>query len=252
MNKKWALGVLVLVFFILVSLLTFLLPHRPEIWEELSYVLPKSGTFDRQMSDVITGLPYMLFSLPLSATLTIGGSFVVGPPGAIFGALFVSFWQSNSEAEMEQASVWKELVNRGADPSEAYELTRREVWLPMLGIVSILGVLGAFPAFILRFIFEKRFSVSKVLLFALLFAFFSLVVQLLVFYPPEKSTRAIRVHGTGITFAISVASLLRPHKSKKMGSVESSSKPFVPTPNDKDPERDSKEHGRAIIPPWEQ
>ena len=105
---------------------------RPE-----PYVLPKEGTFSRWVSDVVRGTPYTLTSMPVSAALTTGGAVLGGPLGATAGAALSSWIQTNNEAQSEQAQVWKQLVNQGMDPVEAYDKSFKEVYLPNVGLLYL-------------------------------------------------------------------------------------------------------------------
>lgn len=120
--------------------------------------------------------------------------------------------------------------------------------------IVLIGTLGATPALIMRFVFKKRYSYFKAFLLSFLFMFLSLAVQTYVFNNLlEKALRPRQpAYGTGITFAISILVLSKGRKRRGREGEKGSSKPFVPTPKDKDPKEDGKEHSRAIIPPWEQ
>ena len=101
------------------------------------YVLPKEGTFSRWLSDVVRGTPYTLTGMPVSAALTTGGAVLGGPLGATAGAALSSLIQTNGEAQLEQAHVWRELVDRGMDPAEAYDKSFNEVYLPNFGLLYL-------------------------------------------------------------------------------------------------------------------
>ena len=101
------------------------------------YVLPKEGTFSRWLSDVVRGTPYTLMGMPLSAMLTAGGAVLGGPLGATAGAALSSWIQTNNEAQLEQAQVWEQLVDRGMDPAEAYDKSFNEVYLPNFGLLYL-------------------------------------------------------------------------------------------------------------------
>ena len=101
------------------------------------YVLPKEGTFSRWLSDVVRGTPYTLTRMPVSAALTTGGAVLGGPLGATAGAALSSLIQTNGEAQLEQAHVWRELVDRGMDPAEAYDKSFNEVYLPNFGLLYL-------------------------------------------------------------------------------------------------------------------
>ncbi len=101
------------------------------------YVLPKEGTFSRWLSDVVRGTPYTLTGMPVSAALTTGGAVLGGPLGATAGAALSSLIQTNGEAQVEQAHVWRELVDRGMDPAEAYDKSFNEVYLPNFGLLYL-------------------------------------------------------------------------------------------------------------------
>ena len=105
---------------------------RPE-----PYVLPKEGTFSRWLSDVVRGTPYTLTGMPVSAALTTGGAVLGGPLGATAGAALSSLIQTNGEAQTEQAQVWKQLVDQGMDPAEAYDKSFNEVYLPNFGLLYL-------------------------------------------------------------------------------------------------------------------
>lgn len=142
---------------------------------------------------------------------------------------------------------------RPSPPSRNVQDVMPRIYFSFWDIVLI-GALGATPALIMRFVFKKRYSYFKAFLLSFLFMFLSLAVQTYVFNNLlEKALRPRQpAYGTGITFAISILVLSKGRRRGGREGEKSSSKPFVPTPNDKDLEGDSKEHGRAIIPPWEQ
>ena len=83
------------------------------------------------------GTPYTLTSMPVSAALTTGGAVLGGPLGATAGAALSSWIQTNNEAQSEQAQVWKQLVNQGMDPVEAYDKSFKEVYLPNVGLLYL-------------------------------------------------------------------------------------------------------------------
>lgn len=138
-------------------------------------------------------------------------------------------------------------------PSRNVQDVMPRMYFSFWGIVLI-GTLGATPALIMRFVFKKRYSYFKAFLLSFLFMFLSLAVQTYVFNNLlEKALRPRQpAYGTGITFAISILVLSKGRKRRGREGEKGSSKPFVPTPKDKDPKEDGKEHSRAIIPPWEQ
>ena len=121
--------------------------------------------------------------------------------------------------------------------------------------IVLIGTLGATPALIMRFVFKKRYSYFKAFLLSFLFMFLSLAVQTYVFNNLlEKALRPRQpAYGTGITFAISIAVLLkgRTHRGIIKGE-RSLLTPSVSASNDKALEEDNKKRGHAIIPPWEQ
>lgn len=142
---------------------------------------------------------------------------------------------------------------RPSPPSRNVQDVTPRIYFSFWDIVLI-GTLGATPALIMRFVFKKRYSYFKSFLLSFLFMFLSLAVQTYVFNNLIDNALRPRqpAYGTGITFAISILVLSKGKTRRGREGEESSSKPFVPTPNGKELEGDSKEHGRAIIPPWEQ
>ena len=116
--------------------------------------------------------------------------------------------------------------------------------------IVLIGTLGATPALIMRFVFKKRYSYFKTFLLSFLFMLLSTVAQTYVFDNLYKELRPSRsAYGTGITFAISIAVLL---KNRGIEGERSLLPPSIPASNDKELEGGNKERGHAIIPPWEQ
>lgn len=188
-----ALVVLLICTTMVVALVRDLMPRE----RFLPYTIDSTG---RYVYDVAVGFPYMVSELPAPVSLTIAGGAIGGPLGALAWGFWGALYHTYNEVEWDRVKVYQGLRDKGASPDEAYELANKnEIRAACFSI--LIGLLGSIPAQILRFVFKKRYSLTSSVLWALLISFLSLLVQTPLLYPP---------YGTGTTFVLSVATLLRP------------------------------------------
>lgn len=84
-------------------------------------------------------------------------------------------------------------------------------------IVIINGILGAIPAFIIRFIFQKRFTGGKAILISFLLTFLSTFVQ------TAMENHHPATFGSSITFGISMMLLLKKSDKSNKKAINPSS-----------------------------
>lgn len=175
------------------TLVRDVMPHE----RILPYTIDSTG---RYVYDVAVGFPYMVSELPAPAGLTIAGGAVGGPLGALAWGFLGALYHTYNEMEWDKVGVYWELRDKGMPHDEAYKAANKD-GIRAACVSILIGVLGSIPAQILRFVFKKRYSLTSSVLWALLISFLSLLVQTPLLYPP---------YGTGTTFVLSVATLLRP------------------------------------------
>lgn len=179
------------------TLVRDVMPHE----RILPYTINSTG---RYVYDAAKGLPYMVSELPVPASLTITGGAIGGPLGALALGFWGVLYHTYNEVEWDKVGIYEKLRDKGMSPDEAYELANKnEIRTACFSI--LIGILASFPAQILRFVFKRRYSLTGSVLWALLISFLSLLAQTPLLYPP---------YGTGTTFMLSVATLLRPKQTR--------------------------------------
>jgi hypothetical protein len=109
--------------------------RRAADWVRPTPYLRRVGPVNEWVGDFVASMPYTLSGMIPSAALTVGGSILGGPLGAVVGAGLASLMSAHGEAQMEQVGVYKQLVEQGMDKAEAYDKTHKEVYLPNVGIL---------------------------------------------------------------------------------------------------------------------
>lgn len=178
------------------TLVRDVMPHE----RILPYTIDSTG---RYVYDVAVGFPYMVSELPAPAGLTIAGGAVGGPLGALAWGFLGALYHTYNEMEWDKVGVYWELRDKGMPHDEAYKAANKD-GIRAACVSILIGVLGSIPAQILRFVSKRRYSLTSSVLWALLISFLSLLVQTPLLYPP---------YGTGTTFVLSVATLLRPKQA---------------------------------------
>ena len=154
------------------------------------------------------GLPNTLFLTLISSSLTLAGGVFYGTGGAVIAAAGSSIVTARLEASMKQGKAYKRLIDNGWTHAEAYAKTSKDIYARMLGIVFLIGGLGASPALILRFVFKKSYIMRRASLYALLLVALSHCIQGTTPYLLAGYTGVpFFTYGAGITFSISFALL---------------------------------------------
>ena len=201
------------------TLVRDIMPHE----RILPYTINSTG---RYVYDTAKGLPYMVSELPVPAGLTITGGAIGGPLGALAWGFWGALYHTYNEMEWDKVGIYWELRDKGMPHNEAYQLANED-GIRTACVSILIGVLGSIPAQILRFVFKRRYSLTGSVLWALLISFLSLLAQTPLLYPP---------YGTGTTFMLSVATLLRPKQARSKhtsGAVHRYVDAVLETPSNK-------------------